>query len=151
MPGDCINWVGIPLELQAILMKLFSSQYVFIWLSFHLCRQLSVCLSSSSLIHTDNPRHLLIISQKRGTNTTPSLERPNFVHLFSDFSYFLAHFEKKKKKKYARGRHSIIGSTKVGHPLSFEESIYGVFGATRRSVSSTLTFSMLSRSLFGFD
>lgn len=29
-------------------------------------------------------------------------------------------------KKDARGRHNIIGCTKVGHPLSFEESIYGV-------------------------
>ena len=29
-------------------------------------------------------------------------------------------------KKDARGRHNIIGCTKVGHPLGFEESIYGV-------------------------
>lgn len=88
-------------------------------MSFHLCQQLSVCLSNSCLIDPGNPRHLLIISQKRITNTTPSVyKRTNFVFRFLVFLDPL--------KKDARGRHNIIDCTKVGHPLSFEESIYGV-------------------------
>lgn len=87
---------------------------------FHLCQQLSVCLTYSCLIDPDNPRHLLIISQKE-KNTNPHLlctQRADFVFRFLVFLDPL--------KKDARGRHNIIGCTKVGHPLSFEESIYGV-------------------------
>lgn len=87
--------------------------------SFHLWQLLSVCRSNSCLIDLDSLRHLLISSQKRSTNNTPSVyKRTNFVHRFLVFLDPL--------KKDARGRHNIIGCTKVGHPLSFEESIYGV-------------------------
>lgn len=51
------------------------------------------------LIDADNSGHLLIISQKRRTNTAPSVYKlPNFVQLFSDFSDFLTHFLKKMQE-----------------------------------------------------
>lgn len=89
----------------------------FIFFFPHLCQQLSFCQGNSCLIDHDNPRHLLIISWRERTNISPSARK-----LCCQISpVFLTHL-----KKDARGRHNIIGCAKVGRPLSFEESIYGV-------------------------
>lgn len=97
--------------------KLRFSTFFYHLLFPHLCQQLPFCRGNSCLIDRDNPRHLLIISWRERTNISPSARK-----LCCQIPpVFLTHL-----KKDARGRHNIIGCAKVGRPLSFEESIYGV-------------------------
>lgn len=108
----------------------------------HLCQQLSCCQGNSCLIDHDNPRHLLIISWRERTNISPSAHK-----LCCQISpVFLTHL-----KKDARGRHNIIGCAKVGRPLSFEESIYGVLERWKLAPLHRGLSRCSPASLVGFD
>lgn len=70
-------------------------------------------------------------------------KRTNFVFRFLVFLDPL--------KNDARGRHNIIGSSKVGRPLSFEESIYGVLELWKLASLHRELSRCSPASLFGFD
>lgn len=82
---------------------------------------LTVYLSNSCLTDPEPRTCINHQSEKRNKYHTVCVQTPKLCSVIFRFLVFLDPL-----KEDASGRHNIIGYTKVGHPLSFEESIYGV-------------------------